>query len=240
MMREAQAMNRTTTMLTAALAILTVSGPAHAQRFGNPNAALPPSAADPAALGSGDRGFLRLSAGDNVSWMVGAGIGMAGGMLRASYGEGNLDRFIGIGYARRVFGKSLGTFGTFISGLDVAAGYDANKYLDYAPRAAKLAIPLSLRWGSPSRVSLAPYVAPYAEIGRAIQLHARCEQFSCTGPISYSNDLTHAAGLGIGFEMTAWRFGLEAGVRDVLLRPEVTNTAPVDSRQGTLGLRLRF
>jgi hypothetical protein len=174
--------------------------------------------------------------------MASAGLALVGGTLRASYGvERNYDqRFYGLGYARQIGEKSLGLFGTFGTGVDFSGSYaEGGKLSPYAPRAVRLAIPLSLRWGSPSRLSLTPYVAPYAELGRADLVRGNCDSSTntCTGVTGISPGRTYSAGLGAGALLTAWKVSLEAGVIGV---PTRANLYSNGGWKASAGLRFHF
>jgi hypothetical protein len=79
-----------------------------------------------------------------------------------------------------------------------------------------LSIPFSVRWGSPSRLSIAPYVAPYGELGRAtLYQPTSCNEglFCPWVPAGLSN--THAFGMESGVQLTAWRLSLQIGLSDL-------------------------
>src|SRR5256885_13846251 len=135
------------------------------QRASDPNPALRQATIDEAALGMTSRAFAEYATGGSYTdWMGTAGIGYAGGLLRVSYGRTFSQRIYGLGFARPIAAKRFGMFGTLTSGVDLSAAVDQNtNYLDRS-RAARLSLPFSWRIGSPSRFSIAPYVAPYAEI----------------------------------------------------------------------------
>jgi hypothetical protein len=232
---------RTAAALLAIGFLVSLASSMRAQRFGQANPAMTEASVDDAALGLTSRGFLQYSRGSDIYGTVTGGIAMGPGVLRASYSNADRYHSYGIGYAARVAERQLGIFGTLGVGADLSAGYHDQKYLGYAPRGVRLAIPVSLRWGTPSRLSITPYVAPYAEVGRANLTHAHCEAFSCVGPLTYSTDVTRAAGLGAGFAVTAWRLGLDVNVRDLLIHDEHFDTFPtITSFQVNVGVRWRF
>jgi hypothetical protein len=182
-----------------------------------------------------ERGFLQYSMDRTIGFNASAGVGIAGGSLRASFQRGDLQRGYGLGYARGLARADLGAFGTGAIGVDLFGAYLSSK-LGNDSRGARVSLPVSLRWGSPSALSMATYLAPYAEFGRSATLYPLCPDLSCNGlgsnPIS-----THASGLGAGVQLTAWRLGLDLGVRDALMGPRLSG---VDRYQAFAGLRIRF
>jgi len=182
------------------------------------------------------RAYLEYSGSDQVSWLATGGVRLGQGVLRASFGQGWRQQILGVGYSSPVAQQSVGILGTLGAGADLAGAYDFSSEQAFDSRAVRLSVPLSIRWGSPSRVSLTPYVAPYGELGRGRIVHASCHQFTCTSPITIYDGQTRAAGLAAGFQVMAWRFGLEAGLRDALMRPDV----PQGGYQLTIGFRLHF
>lgn len=205
----------------------------------NPNNALQKLTVDAVALGDTGRAFTELELVNSPErWLTTAGLRLGGGALRASYGWGNnQERIYGLGYARPLAQGDLGYFGTLTTGLDVYGAYHTSSFDPYNSRAARLAIPLSIRWGSPSRVSLAPFLAPYAEIGRAGMTSGTCvyTQPSCTDPFRFAPGQTRAAGLGAGAELTLGRVGFDVGFRNVWMR-----RSALYGDQMSLGARIRF
>ena len=212
------------------------SATARGQRYGDWTPALRSLPLDPAALGMQGRAFLEYSRTDQVSWLATGGLRLGQGTLRASFGQGWRQQILGVGYSSPVAQQSVGIFGTLGAGVDLTGGYDFSPYAMFASRAVRLSVPVSIRWGSPSRLSFTPYVAPYGELGHGRIVHASCQQFTCALPITIYDGQTRAAGLAAGFQVTAWRFGLEAGLRDGLTRPDV----PQGGYQLTVGFRLHF
>jgi hypothetical protein len=235
--------NRMLHLLGVLCAALT-SVSARAQVYGTGNPALTQSTVDAAALGNSGKGFLELSRSGGIHWLAAAGVALGSGTLRANYTRGYFQGgILGVGYSGLITHQSLGKFGTLGAGLDLSAAYvlpsHARNYpLSYNPRALRLDLPLSIRWGSSSGVSLAPYVAPYGEIGRAVLMHGNCADFTCTGPIFYSVDQTRAAGAAVGAELTLWRLGLEIGSRDLMYHQRAIPF--YQASQLTLGARIRF
>jgi opacity protein-like surface antigen len=232
---------RAATTLAIVMCVSSSAAPAWGQRFGAPNQALDESFVDASARGPGSGGFLEIARTRELSWFLSGGFMLGRGTLRASYAEGYRRRLYGLGYGVQIAERQVGMFGTLGTGVDLAAGYDHSPSFGYSPRAMRVAIPLSLRWGSMSRFSFSPYLAPYAELGRARQFHVRCESFTCTGPVTYSTDVTRAAGIGAGFELTVWRLGLEYELRDLFVRQDYPDFGPTPiGYRAKLGLRLNF
>jgi hypothetical protein len=211
---------RLTPIAIALMSTLSLAAPLSAQRASDPNPALRQATIDEAALGMTSRAFAEFSTHSNgFDWMGTAGVRFAGGLLRASYGKGVNQRIYGLGFARPMAAKSFGMFGTLTSGIDLSAAIEQNDYYNYGSRAARLSLPLSWRIGSPSRFSIAPYVAPYAEVGRAMVFHGYCPANGTgCGPGTAFPDLTRSLGLGGGVDITAGRFGLNIGMTGVPTR----------------------
>ena len=226
---------RASTSLLIAMAICAAPATARTQSFGVWNSALTSHTVDAAALGTSGRAFLEYGISDAYGYTAEAGLGTLGGMLRATYAHSYSQSLAGLGYARMLAAKNSGKLGTWGAGVDATVSMDFHQPAAIASRAARLAIPLSLRWGSPSRLSIAPYVAPYGEIGREMTYRLNCDQgFFCGGgPVG--NVGTHAFGLAAGLQLTAWRLSLEMGLRDIPKREFGSTTY----KFGT-GLRLSF
>jgi len=211
---------RLTPIAIALMSTLSLPAPLSAQRASDPNPALRQATIDEAALGMTSRAFAEFSTYSNdFDWMGTAGVRFAGGLLRASYGKGVNQRIYGLGFARPMAAKSFGMFGTLTSGVDLSAAIEQNDYYSYRSRAARLSLPLSWRIGSPSQFSIATYVSPYAEIGRAMVFHGYCPANGTgCGPGTTFPDLTRSLGLGGGVDITAGRFGLNIGMTGVPTR----------------------
>jgi hypothetical protein len=206
----------------------------------NANDALRKLTVDAVALGDTGRAFTELEFVNvpGETWLTTAGFRLGAGALRASYGWGNnQERVYGLGYARPIAQRDLGYFGTLTAGLDAYGAYHTSSFDSYNSRAARLAIPLSIRWGSPSRLSFAPFIAPYAEMGRAGLVSGSCaySQPSCTDPLRFAPGQTRAAGLGAGAELTLWRIAFDMSFRNVWMR-----RSAFYSDQFSLGMRVRF
>ena len=223
----------------ALLGIASLSTPLSAQvsRWRDPNPALQQSTVDAAAIGDVGRGFFEYSIGDEVDWNASSGLALAGGMLRASYARGHTHHIYALGYARPLTQTSLGFFGTLGTGVDLTGAFDDNTTTFYKSRAVRLAIPLSLRWGSPSRLSLAPYVAPYAELGRTEVFTLNCQPSAagCTRPYTLAPGQTRSVGLGAGFELSAWRLAFDMGMMGVPRRLNLYG-----QWSASAGVRVRF
>jgi hypothetical protein len=212
---------RLTPSLVALMSTLSLAAPLSAQeRASDPNPALRQATIDEAALGITSRVFAEFSTYYNsIDWIGAAGVSLGGGMLRASYGKGANQRNYGLGFARPIVAKSFGVFGTLTSGVDLGAAIEQNDFSLYRSRAMRMSLPLSWRIGSPSRFSIAPYVAPYAELGRAVVFHGYCPANGTgCGPGESFPDQTRSLGLGAGVDITAWRFGFLLGMTGVPTR----------------------
>jgi hypothetical protein len=230
---------RPTRIVIALMSTLALSASLSAQqRPSDPNPALRQATIDESALGITGRGFAEYSVGDRIDWMAATGIHFAGGMLRVTYGQGSTQRIYGLGYGRPIAQKSLGMFGTLTSGVDLSAALDQNTTYLFRSRAARLSLPLSWRIGSPSMFSIAPYVAPYAEIGRAMVFHGYCPANGTgCGPGESFPDQTRSLGLGAGVDITAWRFGFNIGMMGV---PTRLNLYRNGAWTANAGVRIRF
>lgn len=219
------------------MAIYATPATANCQSFGGRwNPALTEETPDAAALGTRGRGFLQYGTSDTFGYTAEAGIGTLGGMLRGTYAHSYKRAIWGLGYARMLAAKDAGKLGTWGAGVDVSGAMDFYQPAALASRAARLSIPLSLRWGSPSRLSIAPYVAPYGEIGRETSYQAvNCDQDLFCSYVPAALAQTRALGIASGVQLTAWRLSLEIGVRDL---PK-TQRGYTDYKVG-MGLRLRF
>ena len=226
---------RAGTILMSAMAIYAIPMSANCQSFGKWNSVLTEQTADAAALGTPGRGFFEYGTNGAFGNTAAAGIETFGGMLRATYSHSYSQTVWGLGYARMLAAKDAGKLGTLGAGVDLTGAMDVRQQAAMASRAARLSIPLSLRWGSPSRLSIAPYIAPYGEVGRETAYRLiQCGDLLCnTAPAGLMQ--THAFGLASGVQLTAWRLSLEIGLRD-LPRREFGST---EYKMG-MGLRLRF
>lgn len=230
---------RLTPSLIALMSTLSLAASVSAQRARDPNPALARQATiDEAALGLTGRAFAEYSTGYDNDWIGTAGFGVAGGLLRASYGKSYNQQIFGLGFARPIAAKSIGMFGTLTSGVDLGAAIEQSDYNLYGSRAARLSLPLAWRFGSPSQFSIAPYVAPYAEIGRAMVFHGYCAANGTgCGPGTRFPDQTRSLGLGAGIDVTAWRFGFNLGMAGV---PTRLNLYRNGAWNANAAVRIRF
>lgn len=218
---------------------------AQVERERNPNPALWQATPDAAALGSDSRGFLEGGIGEFANtWIGSAGFRLAGGMLRASYGQRTIYqsspfRYYALGYARELTRRDLGLFGSWSTGVDFVAANQSAQYWPSNARAARLAIPVAFRWGSSSRISLTPYVAPYAELGHATiaSYTTDCSTGSCIFVSNYGGGRTYSTGLGVGAQLTVWRLGLTIGSMGV---PRRLNLYGNGEWKTSAGVRVRF
>jgi len=171
---------------------------------------------DAAALDTTGRGFLEYgTGGETLGYTAEAGIGTRIGMLRAIYAHSYSQTVWGVGYARMLATADAGKLGTLGAGIDVGAAMDFRQRSALASRAARVSIPLSLRWGSPSRLSIAPYVAPFGEIGRTVSYQlAGCDTGFCS-VVPAGLVQTRGLGLASGVQLTAWRLSFEIGLSDL-------------------------
>jgi len=227
---------RTGIILLIAIAVSAIPARADCQSIPRWNPALSAHVSDAGALDTSGRGFFQYGTGENLGYTSAAGIGTWGGMLRATYSHSYSQTVWGAGYARMLAAKDAGKFGTLGVGVDLSAAMDFRQRAAVASRAGSLSIPLSLRWGSPSRLSIAPYVAPYAEVGRATMYQlTNCDQSGFCSFVPAGLIQTHAFALESGVQLTAWRLSFDFGVKNM------PNPALGYSRyQGGAGLRLRF
>lgn len=227
---------RAGSLLLTTLGVVALPGCAHGQSYGRWNSVFTEHTADGAALGTPGSGFFEYGTSDKYGYTVQAGIASLGGMLRATYSHSYRQTIGGVGYARILAAKDAGKLGIWGAGVDVSGAVDFYERAALASRAARLAIPLSLRWGSPSRLSIAPYVAPYSEIGRETSYQlTSCDQGVFCRALPAGLDNTHALGIASGLQLTAWRLSFEVGLRDL---PR-TRFGHTDYKLG-MGLRLRF
>jgi hypothetical protein len=194
------------------------------------------SGVDASSLGPAGRGFLEFSVNGGENGVYGGGVGLVGGSLRAIFGQGYRHRTFGVGYSRVMISRPVGSIGTLATGLDISAAYNTYGSTGVAPRAALLTIPLSLRWGSPSHVSFAPYVGPYGQIGsdRLYRLRS-CDPTALCGYDLVGLQSARGAGLATGFDLTVWRLGFDVGYRR-----DLTNRYPFNFYKLEAGIRLRW
>jgi hypothetical protein len=183
------------------------------QWFTQYNPALSQQTIDPAALGEAPAAFVQYGLPDNLGWTAMTGFRFGGGVLRTSFTNAWKLRAVGLGYARTLASKQLGPFGTLASGVDLAAGYNTAYGTATGDRAVRLSLPVSIRWGSPSRLSIAPFVAPYAEMGSRGYIRPDCE--TCFTSSRGGLLPTRSTGLTVGAELTLWRMSVEVAQRDV-------------------------
>jgi len=199
-----------------ALAICSLSMRAESQRPFALNPAIRQQTIDAAALGMTPAAFAQYGLTDNLGWSVITGLPFGGGVLRAGYTDGFETRVVSLGYARTIARWDLGAFGTFASGLDMIGAYNTAYASAVADRAVRAAIPLSLRWGRTSALSLAPYIAPYAEAGvratYAAAAAADC-RFCFTPRVGLNS--TNSIGSITGLDFTVWHLGFDFAGRNV-------------------------
>jgi hypothetical protein len=220
---------RAASTFAAALSIFSFSQVAVGQQAGVVNPALRATTVDAAALGAPEGGFLQYSMGDSFDYNAAAGFAFLGGSLRASYQHAYQQRGYGLGYARTVALRDFGVLGTGAVGVDAFGAYMTSPN-EGSSRGARFSIPLSLRWGSPSRLSVAPYVAPFVDFGRSAYLSFACSDVACPQSLS-----ARTTGLAAGLQINAWRLGLNLELRNTgSLHDELQHY------RFTTGVRIRF
>ena len=214
-------------LLMATIGLIVSGRAVSGQLRGVQNEALLSASVNAAALERPSR--LSLAVGGYGSsteeWLLGAGVGIGRGALYALANRRYRQRQRGfnVGYAQLLgaqsFTPSLGaSVGVDLSGglLRYAGTPSATAY------ATRISVPLALQWGAPTRASLTGYIAPYGEIGRSPRFDYSCSEtfsiWSCT-LVGVRSAGTSAFGAGAGLRLTAWRFGLDFGVREVLNHP---------------------
>lgn len=192
---------------------------AHGQAIGVQNQALLSSTVNAAALEPPARVSLAFSPyGLTGDWLGGVGVRVGLGSVYALVKRASRERALNVGYAQRVAAYQLPFWLGASVGADLTTGIRRWSDRDRTSNsfAARLSVPFALRWSTPTAVSAAIYAAPYGEAGRGPRYTRDCATpFECElqylGPHA-----TSAAGIGVGVRVTAWRFGLDVGVRDVL------------------------
>jgi len=227
---------RATTVLLTTMAVHAMTSPAECQSVRRSNPALTTHTSDAASFDTSGRAFLQYGTGDNQGYTAEAGIATWGGMLRAIYANSYSQTVGGIGYARMLTARDAGKLGTWGLGFDLSGAMDFRHRPGVASRAASLSIPLSLRWGTPSRLSIAPYVAAYGEIGRETAYRpANCDPNLFCSYVPAGLEQTRVLGMESGLQLTVWRLGMQFGLRSVPRGPFGNS-----SYQGGAGIRLRF
>ena len=202
-------------VLSAALMVTSVcSLPVSAQvaQTHAPNPAFWESTPDASALGYGGRGFFSYGMDDRDKWLLSGGMGLFGGVLRASYGKGSNFGTLhdyALGFARPLYQQNSGEWLSWGSGLDLLAASQQGQSSAYNNQAVRLMVPFFARIGSPSAFSIAPYVGPYAEYASGQYLNG-CDATGCANSFLDSRH-RYSGGLAFGAEVTAWRLGLSVG-----------------------------
>ena len=185
----------------------------HAQVRAQLNEAILPSTVNAGALEHQGRVAVAYSTyGGFDEWLAGAGIRLGSGSLYALAGERERNRGINAGYAQVLGTHSIHPALSTSVGVDLAGGFLRRSTDQKRSYAAHLSVPFALRAGSPQTLSATGYLAPYFELGRSPS-YFRCQDFTCVP--GYSGlQITTASGIGAGFRLTAWRFGLDGGFRE--------------------------
>lgn len=185
------------------------------------NAARLTSTANPAALG-GPVGLSIGVASDGPT--VVADIAVGRGALRLLGSRVHRSESYGLGYGASLIADSLWASIRWSLGAELNLGYHANHIVMRTlyvgtPTSlnALLSVPLALHIGSDRRLSMTPYVAPYAEIGEGPAGYWNPEGCSpapgagppCTQFVYADHYTTHAVGTVLGVRLTAWRLALD-------------------------------
>lgn len=181
-----------------------------------PNPAFWESTPDASALGYGGRGFFSYGMDDRDRWLLSGGMGLFGGVLRASYGKGSNFGTLhdyALGFARPLYQQNHGEWLSWGSGLDLLAASQRGQSTIYNNQAARLMVPFFMRLGSPTALSIAPYIGPYAEIASGQHLRG-CNASGCSTSYLASGN-SYSGGLALGADITASRLGLSVGATGV-------------------------
>lgn len=199
-------------MVGASVFALAPSQSAIAQLTGRSNAALF-SPVDASALGVSRLSSVGLSVTD-AQFVVGGGLGMAGGSLRGYAGGSALAWSTGLGYASTFVRRSLadgllhGTIGGQLTG-----GYRHTSYTSEAG-ALNTTVPVALWVGNPDGKSLTVYAAPYAELGVERFRVNHCSFNGQCYQTPRGQETTYGAGIGLGARASAGRFAIGILARD--------------------------
>lgn len=206
----------------AVVAAALVPGALRAQATNQLNDAILVGTVDPAALGIKPQPVFGLYVSGHDDYLSSLGFGAGVGALRLiSSVDQWLRTSFGAGYALGI-AHDIPHVGTVTAGTDAEIGYTSSVVAksNWAI-GTRLALPIGIRWGSIGRVSVAPYLIPYVELGSQARFEgapAGCAdipgQYSCTDFRSVGQRPTNAAGLGYGLHVTVGRLTLEGAYRD--------------------------
>lgn len=184
-----------------------------AQLAGSSTGAAIFSPVDASALGASRLSSVGLSLTDG-EFVVGGGLGMAGGSLRGYAGGGNFAWSTGVGYSSTFVRRSVANgllYGTI--GGQLTGGYRHWSYTSDAG-ALNMTIPIGISLGDPDGKSLMVYAAPYAELGLDKSRVRYCSyNGTCTEP-AWARRAMEGAGVGLGVRVSAGRFAIGAYTRD--------------------------
>lgn len=200
-------------VIGASVVSLLPSQSANAQLTGSSNGAALFSPVDASALGVSRLSSVGLSLTD-AQFVVGGGLGMAGGSLRGYAGGGAFAWSTGLGYASTFVRRSLadgrlhGTIGGQLTG-----GYRHESYTSEAG-ALNMTVPVGVRVGNPDGRSLTVYAAPYVELGVERFRVNHCSYNEQCYQTSRNPEGTYGGGIGLGARASAGRFALGILARD--------------------------
>ena len=204
----------------ATLPLCALAVVSRAQMTGRPNGAFLSSTVNAAALEPSARVTVALTPYVPGGVTAGVGVRLGSGSLHTLVRMGD-ERGLNVGYAQILGAHGLPLWLGASVGIDATGGIlrERNAERTTTSYAARVSVPFALRWDTPVGFAAAAYAAPYGELGRAPR-YAKdgCSSIFGCG-VQYQGVYgTGAAGVGAGVRLTAWRFGVEVGVRDVALR----------------------
>jgi len=191
------------------------------------------STLNPAALGQPVGLSLGLSSvvdqGVNGNLLVGD-VSLGVGALRVIAAHPFRFEAYGLGYGAPIVTRAFTSLASLTLGADAMVGYYGERHPKYSSYVgngtsldARVALPVALRLGSTTWLSLTPYIAPYAEVGAApmgswMDNGTPCfpsfESANCR--FLYSGHYrSHAFGTALGARLTAWRLGIDLGYGDI-------------------------
>lgn len=202
------------------LPLCALAASAHAQVTGTRNEALLSSTVDAGALEAPARVSLAVGAYVPDGWTAGIAIRLGSGSLHTLLRRGSLERGLNVGYAQILGAHELPLWFGASVGVDATGGMLRTSRSDRKTTAsvAHVSVPLALRWHTPADLSVAVYAAPYGEAGRASRYSLNCLQVNWCDLQYQGVHGTSAAGIAVGGRVRVWRFGVDIGFRDVVLR----------------------
>ena len=235
------------------LTVLAVPAGLRAQRVGDYNDARLISAVSAASLGQLSGLSLGLST-PSLSYGGPLAFGelpLGPGAFRFVAGHPSDWEGYGLGYGALLGQRTLAPFARMTIGAELSLnylGYRLRPPTTYVGNGtftnAHLTVPLGLQLGNVNRLSITPYVAPYAEVGSApsgyfydpqsVAPGQPCQDlFSCKYLYS-GHHQTEALGAAVGFRLTVWHFAIDAATADLPSKEQFTKY------RTSLGVSLRF